>query len=292
MTFTHELVSVVTSESRLARHKSYADYYRHLGPFGSFMNEVERTLDVKLHMDGSSHALVYREGDIHVLGEIGYSDVRVRGSGESKPQFYVRTKGIVNDKYKHSAWQHNIVTTKSLRGAVKLAKDHLIPITPRRSLEWTAVRAKRLIEGSASKHHDTARRLLRDFSGETGYGQSFDNAFWREVRNMTFIDPTVRATMANMFEAVDNWREAMAAKGKTHFVGFSDNYGQLVAHTAGIEFVDPMKVSDVVGMDATTLPDWMRGRIAVLQMTEPDTYVDGVGLRMDDKVYYIMEDNG
>lgn len=283
---------MVTSESRLTRHKSYADYYRHLGPFGSFMDEVERALDVKLHMEGGSHAYIYREGDIHVLGEIGYSDVRVRGSGESKPQFYVRTKGIVNDKYKHSAWQHNIVATKSLRGAVKLAKDHLIPITPRRSLEWTAVRAKRLIEGSASKHHDTARRLLRDFSGETGYGQSFDNSFWREVRNMTFIDPTVQATVANMFEAVDNWREAMAAKGKTHFVGFSDNYGQLVAHTAALELVDPIKVSDVVGMDATALPDWMRGRIAVLQMTEPDTYVDGVGLRMDDKVYYIMEDNG
>jgi hypothetical protein len=45
-------------------------------------------------------------------------------------------------------------------------------------------------------------------------------------------------------------------------------------------------------MDATALPDWMRGRIAVLQMAEPGIYVDGVGLRMDDKVYYIMEDNG
>jgi len=292
MAFGHELVSVFLSESRLARHKSYADYYRHLGPFGSFMDEVERTLDVKLYMDGSSNAVVYREGDIHVLGEIGYRDVRIRGTGGSKPQFYVRTAGIVNDKYKHTTWQHGIVATKSLRGAVKLAKDHLLPITPRRSLEWTADRARRLVDGSASTHHETARRLLREFSGETGYGQTFNNAFWREVRHMTFIDPTVRATMANMFAAVDSWEEAKAAKGRTHFVGLSDNYGQLVAHTAAVELMDPVKIGEVVGMDATALPDWMRGRIAVLQMTEPDTYVDGVGLRMDDKVYYIMEDNG
>ena len=292
MAFGHELVSVFMSESGVARHSIYADHFRNHGPFGSFMDEVENTLGLKLHMDGGSSAVAYREGDIHVLGEIGYRDVRIRGTGESKPQFYMRTAGIVNDKYKHTTWQHGIVATKSLRGAVKLAKDHLLPITPRRSLEWTADRARRLVDGSVSKHYDTARRLLREFSGETGYGQTFNNAFWREVRHMTFIDPTVRATMANMFAAVDSWEEAKAAKGRTHFVGFSDNYGQLVAHTAAVELVDPLKIGEVVGMDATALPDWMRGRIAVLQMTEPDTYVDGVGLRMDDKVYYIMEDNG
>jgi hypothetical protein len=290
MAFGHELVSVFLSESRLARHKSYTDYFRDQGPFGSFMDEVERTLDVKLHMDGSSSAIVYREGDIHVLGEIGYRDVRTKGTGESKPQFYVRTAGIANSKYKSGAWQRSIMTTKSLRGAVKLAKDHLIPITPRRSLEWTAERAKRLVDGSASKHHEAARILLRELSGESGYGQTFDNAFWREVRHMQFIDPTVRATMAKMFECADRWEEAKVAKGRTHFVGFSDNYGQLVAHTAAVELVDPVKIGEVVGMDATALPDWMRGRIAVLQMAEPDTYVDGVGLRMDDRVYYIMEE--
>jgi hypothetical protein len=292
MAFGHELVSVFMSESRLTQHNAYEDLFRNRGPFGSFMDEVENTLGLKLHMDGSSSAVAYREGDIHVLGEIGYRDVRIRGTGEPKPQFYVRTRGIANSKYKLAMWQHNVMTTKSLRGAVKLAKDHLLPITPRRSLEWTADRARRLVDGSASKHYDTARRLLREFSGETGYGQTFNNAFWREVRHMAFIDPTVRATMANMFEAVDSWEEAKAAKGRTHFVGFSDNYGQLVAHTAAVELVDPLKIGEVVGMDATALPDWMRGRIAVLQMTEPDTYVDGVGLRMDDKVYYIMEDNG
>ena len=290
MAFGHELVSVFLSESRLARQKSYEDHFRNHGPFGSFMDEVERTLDVKLHMDGSSNAIVYREGDIHVLGEIGYRDVRTKGTGESKPQFYVRTAGIANSKYKHTTWQHGIVATKSLRGAVKLAKDHLLPITPRRSLEWTADRAKRLVDGSAGRHHEAARMLLRELSGESGYGQTFNNAFWREVRHMTFIDPTVRANMAKMFECADRWEEAKAAKGRTHFVGFSDNYGQLVAHTAAVELVDPLKIGEVVGMDATALPDWMRGRIAVLQMAEPDTYVDGVGLRMDDRVYYIMEE--
>jgi hypothetical protein len=290
MAFGHELVSVFMSESGVARHYNYADYYRNRGLFGSFMDEVENTLGLKLHMDGSSNAIVYREGDIHVLGEIGYRDVRTKGTGESKPQFYVRTAGIANSKYKHTTWQHGIVATKSLRGAVKMAKDHLIPITPRRSLEWTAERAKRLVDGSASKHHEAARMLLRELSGESGYGQTFDNAFWREVRHMQFIDPTVRANMAKMFECADRWEEAKAAKGRTHFVGFSDNYGQLVAHTAAVELVDPLKIGEVVGMDATALPDWMRGRIAVLQMAEPDTYVDGVGLRMDDRVYYIMEE--
>jgi hypothetical protein len=41
-------------------------------------------------------------------------------------------------------------------------------------------------------------------------------------------------------------------------------------------------------MPATELPEWAQGRIAVLQMMAPETYVRGVGVRLDDKVFYAI----
>lgn len=38
-------------------------------------------------------------------------------------------------------------------------------------------------------------------------------------------------------------------------------------------------------------PDWMRGRVSVLSMVAPNTYVQGVGLRLDDRIFYIVEED-
>jgi hypothetical protein len=40
------------------------------------------------------------------------------------------------------------------------------------------------------------------------------------------------------------------------------------------------------------LADWAKGRLAVLSMVPAKTYVQGVGLKVDDRVFYIAgEDN-
>ena len=41
--------------------------------------------------------------------------------------------------------------------------------------------------------------------------------------------------------------------------------------------------------DATQLPDWVQQRIAVLQICESGAIVDGVGQKVSEYVYYVIE---
>jgi hypothetical protein len=41
--------------------------------------------------------------------------------------------------------------------------------------------------------------------------------------------------------------------------------------------------------NASYLPDWVKERISVLQICESQTIVEGVGQKVSDKVFYVIE---
>jgi hypothetical protein len=41
-------------------------------------------------------------------------------------------------------------------------------------------------------------------------------------------------------------------------------------------------------MPLDAMSEWLRGSMAVLNMLEPMTYVQGVGVRLDDRIYYVL----
>ena len=42
-------------------------------------------------------------------------------------------------------------------------------------------------------------------------------------------------------------------------------------------------------LNTASLPDWIRERIAVLQICEQGDIIDGVGQKLSDKVFYVLE---
>jgi len=293
MTYNYNLVSAYKTERALEQHKDHYDAPYKSQPLAMFMDAVATELgDVKFHMENYSTAKVYRDGDIYDLGEIGYKDVRVRGSGSSMSQYYVRTGTIINTKYRDIIWQHNIESSKNLKSAVKLAKKHLVPLRPERNLELTAGVARNLIEKSVNIRHEVVRKHTRLLTGDSGWGQNYDTPFWEEVLRTEFIDPQVRADATTLRQAIADWREAESAKAEAYYVGLRDNFGQLVADTVQVTLDHTVRYEGMTTVDATMLPEWMQGRIAVLQLTPPAHYVDGVGVRLDDKVYYIVGEKG
>jgi|694.fasta_scaffold75524_11 hypothetical protein len=238
-------------------------------------------------------AVIYRPGDTHVLGEIGFKDIRVKGKGASDPQYYVRARTIANGKYRDTIWQHNIIGTKSMKNAVKHAEEYFKPVPASEAIRLTATRARSVVDKAVSVHFDVVRNAYRQLFGDSGYGNKFDTPIFQELRHSTFISPQVSKLMAEFFEGLDAWREAKGIIEKgIHYVSLTDNYGQLVADTAhcGTLFGHDNGTSEVTRLPATELPEWMQGRLAVLQMLKPENYVQGVGLRLDDKVFYIMGD--
>jgi hypothetical protein len=159
------------------------------------------------------------------------------------------------------------------------------------AIRLTATRARSVVDKAVSVHFDVVRNAYRQLFGDSGYGNKFDTPIFQELRHSTFISPQVNKLMAEFFGGLDAWREAKGIVEKgIHYVSLTDNYGQLVADTAHCgTFGHDSGTGEITRLPATALPEWMQGRIAALQMIEPDTYVDGVGLRLDDRVFYIME---
>jgi hypothetical protein len=275
MAFTHELVSVLMGESRDSQHYNHHDNAQLLG----FMTEVELALGAKTRRKTYSSANVYREGDIHELGEIG---VKPDGS------YFVRTDSITNTRYGNAKWEYNIATARSLQSAMKQVKKHLVPLRMEKNLELTGWDARHLVETSIRTRQSLVRDHCNSLTGDMGWGLEYKTAFWAEVFGMEFVDPHVRVHVAALKQAVADWKSAETARTTIHYVGLHDNFGQLVADTAQVKLENPVSYWGMKTVAATALPEWMQGRIAALQMIKPDTYVDGVGLRLDDKVFYIM----
>lgn len=293
-TYKPNLVSLYANSPR-SHHLEYERPYYRQETFKAFVTAVCEALGgASYHNVDYSSAVIYHPGEVHARGIVGYKDVRVKGGGTSDPKFYVQAMGIANDNYRNSIWQHSILSTKTMKSGVKLAVEHLKPIEPHKSFALTAEVARRVISESIGDANAEARKFFRMLTGESSYGNAFTTEFFRELRNVTFVSQEVNQNMTSFFAAVDKWNESKAiAERGLQYVAFMDNYGQLVADTADTAVGggnNYLTAGDFTRIPAEALPEWVQGRIAVLQLVEPETYVQGVGLRLDDKVYYISKE--
>lgn len=290
-TYKPNLVSLYANSPR-SHHLEYERPYYRQETFTAFVTAVCEALGgASYHNIDYASAVIYHPGEVHARGVVGYKDVRVKGGGSSDPKFYVQAMGIANDNYRNSIWQHTILSTKTMKSGVKLAVEHLKPVEPHKSFALTAEVARRVISESIGEANAEARKFFRTLTGESSYGNNFNTEFFRELRNITFVSQEVNQNMTSFFAAVDKWNDSKAiAERGLQYVAFMDNYGQLVADTAGVSTSPYMTPGDFTRIPAEALPEWVQGRIAVLQLVEPETYVQGVGLRLDDKVYYISKE--
>lgn len=280
------LVSELTTPDALAQEEKYKNMYPNR-QFYALMEAVGRELrDVKFHRNSPNVAIVYREGDTHALGEIGYKNTKSKGNGE--PTYYVQSRRITNAKYRDSSWQHFIVATKSLKNAVVAASTYLVPFTCGEAAEATQTIARNIISGQVNKTANVVRSTYREFTGDVGYLSNMEGELIQELRTHTFVSPKLNQAAAAYYAAYDEWKDAEAAtKGGVYYVGVTDNYGQQVVDTAHVSMSYPYKTECCDRVPVESVADWVKRRVAVLSMTPPLHYVQGVGLRVDDRVFYV-----
>lgn len=281
------LVSELMAEDSMTMNVTFMNTLRN-PEFDDFVGAVNKALrGVEFHRISPNVAVVYRKGEIFALGEIGFRDVSANGGGVRS--YYVQSRRIVNAKYRESSWQHRIVASKSLRTATRAAATYLVPFDCREAVGATQDLARKAIQNVTSEYHTRAREAFRDFTGEAGYNSNMSGELMKELRTHTFISPALNEAAAAYYAAYDQWKDVEGAtKNGVYYVGITDNYGQQIVDTARVAISYPYTIECFDRVPAEAVADWVKGRVAVLSMVEPMRYVQGVGVRIDDKVFYVI----
>jgi len=284
-------VSELTSEHALEFSERNATSTYASWQLKGFAAEVNKALrGVNFHYHTPNTAIVYRPGEIHALGEIGYKNTKTKGAAEMV--YYVAARGITNAKYRSSSWQHHIVSSKVLKTAVAAAATHLKPYTCEESASETVELARSLVAATRSAKLVPARMAYKDFIGATAYSDSFQTDLITELRGHTFALSSLNEASAKFYACLDEWEDGeKAVKNGMYYVGLIDNGGQQIVDTAHATFGYPMAITCYSRGFYDEAPDWVKGRVAVLSMVEPNTYVQGVGLRIDDRIFYVLGDS-
>lgn len=280
-------VSSLTNQTALEQNEKYKNFSCRR-EFTDLMAAVDKALrGVEFHRLSPNTAVVYRKGDIFALGEVGFKNTKSKGNGELT--YYVQSRRIKNDKYREGSWQHHIVSTKSLANAAKAAATYLVPFTCEEGARATCDLARQMVSDKVGKYQSVVRDAFRELTGEVGYASNMSSPFMMELRSHKFTSPALNAASEKFYAAHDAWKDVEAAsKAPLYYVGVCENYGQHVVDTARVEIGYPCKIEAFERMPADSVADWVRGRVAVLSMVEPMSYVAGVGLRMDDKIFYVL----
>jgi len=222
------------------------------------------------------------------MGWVGCNDYRIEGSGTNTLGVYSHT--ITNDKYSSHNDQHHMLMSTNPKRAIKNALSHLRPYTPRELNHCFAYPVVRKVRDTNYENQEKV--------------EDAQNAVTKHKQ----LQAELRAVVASGYQFVD----ADFGSKVTAFLSEVDEYA-LQTSEVHMFFVRAYMLNDQQMFDVTflenahntwdykvstepaerytsdTLPEHLSGKLSVLMMCELDEYVDGVGIRMNDGVFYVNQ---
>ena len=295
-------VATLLSDKWQANHMSYLTGGRVRPEFENFKAAVNRTLrGVEFCHVGNDWAYVYYKGDTHALGKIGYGDMLKNTTGEN--QYGVSSRRIVNGKYRDDSEHHHIAASKTMKVALATAAANLVPVTVQEAMYQSrqhfvnkSTEALQQISKVVDAEYDLA---VRD--GSYGVREALNSRLMKELRILvdtgySFTDPSLTGELKMMFEAQASYNElSTIQKRPLYFVKVTESFGQTVGHVALVDWSkhrynrEHEAGGTLMHAPVEHLPQFILGGIAVLSMVEPHHYVAGVGMRVDDRQFFIAE---
>mgnify|MGYP003643019607 CR=1 FL=1 len=251
---------------------------------------------------GSPHNMlyVYREGDNYVMGIIGYGDFQTTGDGNDR--FAVWSPNISNMKYSHGLQQNMSLALKQDK-AVKNAMKYLRPLSMEQTMKLSLRDCRRaadnVVDNIRSSTGEVRRELVNNFFDTGTYSVPKPNALQRELKHMVesgyeFVDKELGNTLRKMFGGLQELEAARQVVDNTFtFVeAFVSPTGRqmfrTVSNVKANEYYSITVYPDNTSMyDQHNLPNELAGKLSVLSMLESEGYVEGVGYRASDNIFYL-----
>jgi len=247
---------------------------------------------------------VYREGDNYVMGIIGYGDFQTSGDGNDR--YAVWSPNIKNQKYSHGLQQNMSLALKQDK-AVKNAMKYIRPLTVEQTMKLSLRQCHRAAQEVVSKIRDNTgelrRELVNNFFDTGTYSTPKPNPLQRELKHLVesgyeFLDKDLGDKLHKMFGGLKELEAARQVVDNTFtFVEaiVSPTGRQMFrVHTdvdASTHYSITRSVSELPDntsvYDQHNLPDELAGKLSVLSMLELEGYVEGVGYRAADNVFYV-----
>lgn len=230
---------------------------------------------------------VYLPTDHFVLGRVGWGDWSV--DGKPTNSIMVQSPRIRNDKYASNRVQHYMWTSISPKRALSNARNALRPHTPI----------------AVAKHYapDVARRVWdSDYEGRDKVGKAKGElvrhgSLEQELRGIvasgyTFINAEFSDLVTSFLHEADEYSLRQQKIDMVYVRAYMLG-DQQVFDTVPIANMHRNYNFDVeesfLRYTEDTLPDDIRGKLSMLLMVDMKEYVDGVGMRVHDEVFYVTQ---
>jgi len=290
MSYKHKLVS--DAREHAERHSSDLIHSQELRNFRIRLHKEMR--GVETFARDRNSAWVCIKGEPMALGWIGYGDYQTSKSGD--PKYVVYARDVANMKYSDYTDQYYMRMAVNIDTAVKHAKRFMRKYTTDEIAKVFAgdiKRAVRQVKGAADDAYETARADVG--IKNSSYSSDADKRLMSELFNMvhaghTFVDAeldtNIRTLMAKKKES-DRFSDADIP---VDFLRTYEHYDGMRVDTTRLEDVMSYKTEPMYDHKHTylaeDLPEELAGKVAVMSMCENGHFVEGVGYKVNDAMFY------
>jgi hypothetical protein len=222
------------------------------------------------------------------MGWVGCNDYRIEGSGTNTLGVYSHT--ITNDKYSSHNDQHHMLMSTNPKRAIKNALSHLRPYTPRELNNCFAYPVVRKVRDT---NYENQEKVEDAQNAVTKHKQLQAELRAMVASGYQFVDADFSSKVTAFLNEFDEYALSTPAVHMYFVRAYMSNDQQLfdVTFLENAHNTWDYKVSNEPAERYTsdTLPEHLSGKLSVLMMCELDEYVDGVGIRMNDGVFYVNQ---
>ena len=231
---------------------------------------------------------VYLPSDLYAMGWVGCNDYRIGGSGTNTLGVYSHT--ITNDKYSSYNDQHYMLMSTNPKRAIKNALSHLRPYTPR---ELNNCFAYPVVRKVREVNDENREKVTKAEVAITKHPQLQAELRAMVASGYQFVDADFSSKVTAFLNEFDEYALSTPAVHMYFVRAYMLNDQQLfdVTFLENAHNTWDYKVSNEPAERYTsdTLPEHLSGKLSVLMMCGLDEYVDGVGIRMNDGVFYVNQ---
>lgn len=234
---------------------------------------------------------VYMPDDVFAMGWVGYGEFRDRAKTDVDA-FVVCSNHIANEKYSSHSTQYHMKMTVNRDVAMRNAKKFLRRPTPVEVAEYF----KKSMKGGASSVEGEARHAFNEVKRDlfdTNY-RTVLPPIAAELKILLdsgyeFVDKTIGDNIRKLFEKAEEFQDK-AQKINAYCVVLQERLGRTIFEVVTVDDVANYTCTiheDVQRYHEEQVPEDIAGKLAVLSMCEVDQYVPDVGVRANEKVFYV-----